>query len=69
MLAAGSTAIMDNIFASNNLPSQFQMFRIIQDFLASQDRAPLVSSADKVKVEGVKIDELVGNVDGFADSG
>lgn len=70
MLKPGSTAILDAIFASKDEKGIFQVLRIIQDFLASQDRAPIVQPGAKVKVEtGIKIEELVGNVEGFADSG
>lgn len=68
MLKQGSTKIMDTIFASPNPNSQIQLLRILQDFLASQGR--VAAPTETVKAEtGVKIDELVGNVDGFADSG
>ena len=68
MLKPGSTKIMDAIFASPDLNAQIQLLRIFQDFLASQGRT--AAPTDKVKAEtGVKIAELVGNVDGFADSG
>ncbi|KAL8277535.1 hypothetical protein RQP46_010090 [Phenoliferia psychrophenolica] len=70
MLEKGSTGILDNIFNSNDERGIFQALRIIQDFLASQDRAPVVQVGAKAKEPtGVKIEELVGNVDGFADSG
>ncbi|KAK4701477.1 cohesin loading factor subunit SCC2, partial [Phenoliferia sp. Uapishka_3] len=70
MLKPGSTRILDAIFKSGDDKGIFQVLRIIQDFLASQDRAPMVAISGKVKVEtGVKIEELVGNVEGFADSG
>jgi cohesin loading factor subunit SCC2 len=71
MLKEGSTNIMDAVFASDNAQSISQLLRILQDFLASQGKvgvAPLVA----VKVEQSRemaMDELVGNVDGFADSG
>ena len=71
MVKEGSTNIMDAVFASDNAQSISQLLRILQDFLASQGKvgvAPLVA----VKVEQSRemaMDELVGNVDGFADSG
>jgi cohesin loading factor subunit SCC2 len=68
MLLPGSTTIMDAVFQSPTPQTQLQLLRILQDFLASQGRGP--ASSKKVKAEtGVKIEELVGNVDGFADSG
>lgn len=73
MLEQGSTDIMDAIFASGSTPMQAQLLRIIQDFLASQGRSTITPSVGiKVKLEQsdvVKMEELVGNVDGFADSG
>lgn len=68
MVTEKSTAIMDSIFATNIPQAQAQLLKVIQEFLSSQERPEL--PIEKVKVEtGVKIAELVGNVDGFADSG
>ncbi|SCZ88805.1 BZ3500_MvSof-1268-A1-R1_Chr10-4g03099 [Microbotryum saponariae] len=83
MLLPPSTSIMDAIFASPAQQTQLQLLKIMQDFLGSQARAggpttapaSLVVGASKraaaaAKAHGaVKIEELVGNVDGFADSG
>lgn len=72
MLRPGSTDIMDAVFASGSAQSQGQLLRILQDFLASQGRMSVTASAGAIKEEksgSVKMDELVGNVDGFADSG
>lgn len=72
MLKPGSTSIMDEIFALGpaGAASQVQLLRIIQDFLACQGRPSSGGKSGKVKVEGgAKMEELVGNVDGFADSG
>lgn len=73
---SSSTAIMDAIFDSPNPSLHVQVLRIIQDFLASQERAAAnvawASTDKKPKKKGatgVKMEELVGNVEGFADSG
>lgn len=76
MMHSSSTAIMDAIFDSPNSALHVQVLRIIQDFLASQERAAasVASTATDKKAKkkgnaGVKMEELVGNVEGFADSG
>lgn len=70
MLKPASMSILDAIFNSEDEKLRYQVLRILQDFLASQERAPAVTITSNVKVEtGVKIDELVGNVEGFAASG
>ncbi|GEM10950.1 cohesin loading factor subunit SCC2 [Rhodotorula toruloides] len=76
MMHSSSTAIMDAILDSPNPALHVQVLRIIQDFLASQERAvaSVASTATekKTKRKGatrVKMEELVGNVEGFADSG
>ncbi|KPV73441.1 uncharacterized protein RHOBADRAFT_55179 [Rhodotorula graminis WP1] len=75
MLHQASTAIIDAIFESPAPQMHHQILRIIQDFLASQERAVAVAAAlpvDKKRkkaINGVKMEELVGNVEGFADSG
>ncbi|GAA5844309.1 hypothetical protein JCM9279_001763 [Rhodotorula babjevae] len=75
MLHQSSTTIIDAIFESDAPQMHHQILRIVQDFLASQERAVAVAAAlpaDKKRkktVNGVKMEELVGNVEGFADSG
>lgn len=75
MLHQASTTIIDAIFESEAPQMHHQILRIVQDFLASQERAVAVAAtlpADKKRkkaVNGVKMEELVGNVEGFADSG
>ena len=72
MLRPSSTGIMDEIFTSTNSNAQTQLMKIIHDFLSCQGRSTGVATAagGKVKVEAnAKMEELVGNVDGFADSG
>ncbi|GAA5948648.1 hypothetical protein JCM10213_003568, partial [Rhodosporidiobolus nylandii] len=73
MLNDASTGIIDAIFASPNAAMHQQVLRIVQEFLASQERASIATAvvpAKKKKAEqGVKMEELVGNVEGFADSG
>lgn len=67
MLLQPSTAIMDGAFKSGSPQTHLRMLKIVQDLRSSQARSALTG---KVKVEqGVNIDEVVGNVDGVADSG
>lgn len=68
MLNPSSTSIMDSVFKTGTSQSQLQLLKILQDFLTSQAKASTVLAQRKAE-KGVKIDELVGNVDGFADSG
>lgn len=68
MLQPASTAIMDAAFTSGSSQTQLQLLRIIQDFLSCQNRTKEDGHRERPHA-GVDIDELVGNVDGFADSG
>lgn len=73
MIEPASTSIIDAVFESADLGLHLQIIRIIQNFLASQERpsssAPTIKSQRKKVEVGVQMDELVGNVEGFADSG
>ncbi|GAA5958783.1 hypothetical protein JCM21900_004761 [Sporobolomyces salmonicolor] len=73
MLHSDSTDIIDAIFAAPNAQMHLQVLRIVQDFLASQERLAAGAAPGGVKKkkaeQGVKMDELVGDVQGFADSG
>jgi cohesin loading factor subunit SCC2 len=73
MLLVSSTGIIDAIFDSPNPQMHLQVLRIIADFLASQEQASASAAVQTTKkkkvVQGVKMEELVGNVEGFADSG
>ncbi|KAG6919647.1 hypothetical protein DXG01_003511 [Tephrocybe rancida] len=68
-----SSAIMDAIFASPEEESRGRLLKIMQEFLVSE--AAKHSAKEKEAVKGktkatdVNMDELVGNTDGFADSG
>jgi hypothetical protein len=67
MLHGDSTTIMDSI-VSGHAQGKVLLFRILQDFLSSQERAPAAVNQAAFQA-GNQADELVGNVDGFADSG
>ncbi|GAA5994954.1 hypothetical protein JCM5350_007201 [Sporobolomyces pararoseus] len=73
MIEPASTSIIDTVFASSDRGLQLQILRIVQNFLASQERsappAPTAKAKRKKSETGVQMDELVGNVEGFADSG
>ncbi|GAA5958305.1 hypothetical protein JCM3765_004786 [Sporobolomyces pararoseus] len=73
MIEPASTSIIDAVFDSPDRGLQLQILRIVQNFLASQERstpsAPTTKAKRKKAETGVQMDELVGNVEGFADSG
>ncbi|PCH40319.1 hypothetical protein WOLCODRAFT_67627 [Wolfiporia cocos MD-104 SS10] len=73
MTADSSAAIMDDIFSSQDEEARGRLLKIIQDFLiseASKHAAKEKASAKaKSAQEEVNMEELVGNTDGFADSG
>ncbi|KAH7885125.1 sister chromatid cohesion C-terminus-domain-containing protein [Phlebopus sp. FC_14] len=67
-----SAGIMDAIFSSSDEESQGRLLRIMQDFLiseAAKHEEQQKESAYAKKERSVDIAELVGNTDGFADSG
>lgn len=73
---AASFDILDAALApASRPPDQLHVLRIIQDFLASQEgreqeenRKPIAAKKGAAgKKKGVRIDDLVGNTDGFAD--
>ncbi|KAI5476699.1 cohesin loading factor subunit SCC2 [Pseudohyphozyma bogoriensis] len=67
MLKPGSVAILDAVFESPKSQQRLYGFRILQDFLASQNRAETaVRNKRGKKDEGVDLRELVGNVEGVA---
>ncbi|GAA6018662.1 hypothetical protein JCM8202_000602 [Rhodotorula sphaerocarpa] len=74
MLRPASTAIIDSIFDSRAPAPRLQILRIIQDFLTSQEQAQAAvfgrgQQKNAQTTVGVEMNELVGNVEGFADSG
>ncbi|KAF8968942.1 hypothetical protein BDZ97DRAFT_1797116 [Flammula alnicola] len=68
-----SALIMDEIFASPEEEGKGRLLKIIQDFLVSEaakhSAKEKESTKGKSKIGDVNMDELVGNTDGFADSG
>ncbi|KAF7357525.1 Sister chromatid cohesion protein [Mycena sanguinolenta] len=70
-----SAVVMDEIFSSSNQDRRGRLLRIIQDFLISEAAKHSAKLKDAIAVKGkvkptdVNMDELVGNTDGFADSG
>lgn len=80
MINETSTAIIDAVFDAPEIALRLQILRIIQDFLLSQEQIQAAAAANarpkKTQKgfqaggnEGVELDELVGNVEGFAESG
>ncbi|KAF5376813.1 hypothetical protein D9757_008902 [Collybiopsis confluens] len=71
-----SATIMDEIFAANDYDGKARLLKIIQDFLVSESikhsQSEKESESTKhrsMKAAEVNMEELVGNTDGFADSG
>ncbi|KZP26313.1 hypothetical protein FIBSPDRAFT_1040859 [Athelia psychrophila] len=68
-----SATIMDAIFASPDEESRGRLLKIMQEFLVSEaakhSAKEKESAKGKSKAAGVNMEELVGNTDGFADSG
>ncbi|KAG6853819.1 radiation sensitive protein rad9 [Blastosporella zonata] len=68
-----SSTIMDAIFASPEEESRGRLLKIMQEFLISEAAKHSAKEKETVKGKGkasdVNMDELVGNTDGFADSG
>ncbi|KAF8648994.1 hypothetical protein AX16_006108 [Volvariella volvacea WC 439] len=70
-----SATIMDSIFASSEEEGHGRVLKIIQEFLISEAEKHAAKEKDKMKAKGkqvevnVNMEELVGNTEGFADSG
>ncbi|KAF8607050.1 hypothetical protein BDV93DRAFT_436800 [Ceratobasidium sp. AG-I] len=66
-----SAEMMDAIFASPQEDAQARLLKIMQDFLLSEaSKHSHSATSNKPKKGGaVDMDELIGNTDGFADSG
>ncbi|KAJ3753999.1 hypothetical protein EV360DRAFT_52476 [Lentinula raphanica] len=64
-----SAVIMDDVFSSDDMDAKARMLKIIQDFLVSESFKHSQQEKEKKKLADVNMDELVGNTDGFADSG
>ncbi|KAJ3735912.1 protein rad9 [Lentinula guzmanii] len=64
-----STMIMDNVFASDDPDAKARMLKIIQEFLVSESVKHSQQEKERKQLAEVNMDELVGNTDGFADSG
>ena len=67
--------IMDATFASQEEEGRAHLLKIMQGFLASEAAKHVQKEKSKANTKGkqtptdVNMDELVGNTDGFADSG
>ncbi|KAJ7246366.1 hypothetical protein C8J57DRAFT_1675032 [Mycena rebaudengoi] len=70
-----SSTIMDDIFSSPDEERRGRLLKIIQEFLISEAAKNSAKLKDTISVKGkakptaINMDELVGNTDGFADSG
>ncbi|KAJ7457662.1 hypothetical protein B0H11DRAFT_208709 [Mycena galericulata] len=70
-----SAVIMDDVFSSPDEERRGRLLKIIQEFLISEAAKHSAKHKDSIAVKGktkpsdVNMDELVGNTDGFADSG
>lgn len=72
MTLDSSAAVMDAIFASPDENDHGRLLKIFQDFLLSQvakHNETIKGTQGKGKGKAVNMDELIGNTDGFADSG
>ncbi|KIL61369.1 hypothetical protein M378DRAFT_26115 [Amanita muscaria Koide BX008] len=70
MIKEQSSAIMDSIITSSDPEVQGRLLKIIQEFLTSEAEKHSTAQKEKVKSNNsVNMEELVGNTDGFADSG
>ncbi|KAI9064653.1 hypothetical protein FKP32DRAFT_1625471 [Trametes sanguinea] len=75
MTAEPSTKIMDGIFASPSEEARGRLLKILQDFLVSEaakhtaNEKAAAGSKGKSASSKVNMEELIGNTDGFADSG
>ncbi|EMD39745.1 hypothetical protein CERSUDRAFT_150412 [Gelatoporia subvermispora B] len=73
MTAEHSANIMDAIFASPEEEAHGRLLKILQDFLVSEaakhSAKEKANAKGKTAAEKVNMEELVGNTDGFADSG
>ncbi|KAF8889236.1 hypothetical protein CPB85DRAFT_1441418 [Mucidula mucida] len=68
-----SARIMDDIFGSTDVETRGRLLRILQDFLISEAIKHSTKEKESIKKSAkpttVNMDELIGNTDGFADSG
>jgi len=75
MTLESSAMIMDATFASQEEEGRARLLRIMQEFLVSEASKHAQKEKSKTNAKGkqpsteVNMDELVGNTDGFADSG
>jgi cohesin loading factor subunit SCC2 len=75
MTLESSAMIMDATFMSQEEEGRARLLKIMQDFLVSEAAKHAHKEKSKVNTKGkqapteVNMEELVGNTDGFADSG
>ncbi|EJF61054.1 hypothetical protein DICSQDRAFT_170603 [Dichomitus squalens LYAD-421 SS1] len=75
MTAEPSAKIMDAIFSSSSEEARGRLLKILQDFLVTEaakhaaNEKASASAKGKVVTGKVNMEELIGNTDGFADSG
>jgi len=71
MTLESSATMMDAIFASDEDDSRARLLKLMQDFLIaeSEKHSEQEKGTAKQKTSGVNMDELVGNTQGFAESG
>jgi cohesin loading factor subunit SCC2 len=75
MTLESSAMIMDATFASQEEEGRARLLKIMQEFLVSEATKDAQKEKTKMNTKGkqsatkVNMEELVGNTDGFADSG
>ncbi|KAK7469438.1 Sister chromatid cohesion protein 2 [Stygiomarasmius scandens] len=74
MVIEKSAHIMDSVFASSDEEERGRMLKIMQDFLVAESNKHAAKEKETTKrssskPDNVNMEELVGNTEGFADSG
>ncbi|CAL1713404.1 unnamed protein product [Somion occarium] len=73
LTAEPSTIIMDSILASTDDEARARLLRILQEFLSAEAEKHAAKEKEKSKgrlpAGNVNMEELIGNTDGFAESG
>ena len=74
MTLESSATIMDDIFASPEEEGRTRLLKIMQDFIVSEaakhtSKEKASNQKSKQVTADVDMGELIGNTDGFADSG
>ncbi|TRM61170.1 hypothetical protein BD626DRAFT_502962 [Schizophyllum amplum] len=71
MSTPDSAVVMDRVFEGDDEDARARILRIMQEFLQAQEQKHAMQEREsqKMRESDVNMEELVGNADGFADSG